>query len=529
MNNLLVLPLLIPLSTGVILLFLKNKMIAQRWISALGMVLNLASACLILYQVKAEGIQTLHMGGWLPPYGIVFVADMFAALLLLMTSVVSIGCLCCAFGTVGGARERNYFYPFLQFLLVGVSGSFLTGDLFNLFVCFEVMLISSYALLVLGGTRLQLRETLKYMLINIVSSTLFVAAVAYLYGTVGTLNMADLSLRVAEAGQEGVLNVIAILFLVVFAIKAGLFLFFWLPGSYSAPPAVVTALFGALLTKVGLYALIRTFTLIFYHEPAAAHSWIGWMAGATMILGALGAVAYSDIGRILNYNVIISVGLIAFGLAASTEESLNGVVFYLLHDMAAKALLFILGGIIVGLSGTRRLQEMGGLMKRCPPIGWMFFLTALAIAGIPPLSGFAGKLLLIQGGLRAGYYGLSAVSLLTSLIVLYSLLRLFMAAFWGEAKAQPASLPPSSGFALMPAAAAAAVSTSTRRAPASASTSARAITLAPVRKRLVLASGALLLIVISMGIGSEWVYSFTAEAGETLMNPAIYIDAVLKE
>ncbi|CAM4216463.1 Na+/H+ antiporter subunit D [Paenibacillus alkaliterrae] len=492
MNNLLVFPLLIPLCTAAILIFFKNNIPVQRWLSALSLLATAAAAWTILHQVRAEGIQTLYMGGWLPPYGIVFVADMLAALLVLATTAVGAFCLFFSFGTVGEQRERYYYYPFFQFLLVGVNGSFLTGDLFNLFVCFEVMLISSYALIVLGGTKRQLRETLKYILINILSSTLFVAAVAYLYGVTGSLNMADLSLRVAQAGQDGVLNVIAILFMIVFSLKAGLFLFFWLPDSYSVPPAAVSALFGALLTKVGLYALIRTFTLIFCHDPLVTHNWIAWMAAATMILGAFGAIAYSDVQRIMNYNVVITVGFIAFGLAVASKETLDGVVFYLLHDMVAKALLFLLGGMIVHLSGTSKLKEMGGMIKRYPAVGWMFFIASLAIAGIPPLSGFAGKLLLIQGGLQEQYYWLTGVSLASSFIVLYSLIRLFMNAFWGEEK-QLASSP------------------------------------AAVPKSMVWSVAGLFIIVIMMGFGSEWVYRLASEAGNTLMNPALYIDAVLKE
>lgn len=277
-----------------------------------------------------------------------------------------------SFASIGEDRERFYYYPFFHFLLTGVFGSFLTGDLFNLFVCFEVLLVASYALIVLGGSKGQLRETLKYVLINVISSSLFVATIAYLYAATGTLNMAHLSMRVAEAGQGGVMNVIAVLLLIVFSIKAGLLLFFWLPDSYSAPPLAVRALFGALLTKVGLYAITRTFTLIFIQEPGLTHTLIAWMAGATMILGAIGALAYNDLGRIFNYNIIISVGFIAFGISVATQDSLNGVVFYLMHDMVAKALLFFLGGMIISASGTDRLKEMGGLIRRYPWTGWMF-------------------------------------------------------------------------------------------------------------------------------------------------------------
>ncbi|WP_019536352.1 Na+/H+ antiporter subunit D [Paenibacillus ginsengihumi] len=492
MNNLLILPLLIPLSAAALLLLFKNNVPVQRRLSLLSVLATLAAAVALLYQVRTAGIQTLYMGAWMPPYGIVFTADMLAALLVLVTAIVALGCLLFSFGTVGEQRERSYYYSFFQFLLVGVNGSFLTGDLFNLFVCFEVMLISSYALIVLGGTKRQLRETLKYIMINILSSTLFVAAVAYLYGVIGTLNMADLSVRIAESGQGGILNVIAVLFMIVFSLKAGLFLFFWLPGSYSAPPAAVSALFGALLTKVGVYALLRTFTLMFYHDPGVTHSWLAGMAAATMLLGGLGAIAYSDVQRIMNYNVIVSVGFLVLGLAAASHAALDGVVFYLLHDMIAKALLFILGGLLIRIAGTNKLAEMGGLIRQHPALGWMFFLAALSIAGIPPLSGFPGKLLIVQGALEQQYYWLTGLSLLSSLIVLYSLVRLFMGAFWGEAKPQAkAEAKPS--FAMYASAA------------------------------------GLTALMLLIGFGAEWVYAFVSDAGNTLANPDIYIQAVMKE
>lgn len=491
MSNLLVLPILIPLTTAVILIFLKEKIHLQRWISVVSGLLNILAATLLVSRVHSDGIQTLRMGGWAPPYGIVFVGDMFAVLLVMAASLVSFAILLYSFRSIGKERERHYYYVFFHFLLVGVYGSFLTGDIFNLFVFFEVMLMASYALISLGGKKLQLRETSKYLLINIVSSALFVTAVAYLYAAVGTLNMAHLSQRIAEAGQGGVLNVIAVLFLIVFSLKAGLFLFFWLPGSYSAPPAAVRALFGALLTKVGLYAIIRTFTLLFVNDPGFTRDWIAWMAAATMILGGLGAVAYKDIPRILNYNVIISVGFVAFGLAAGTADALNGAVFYLLHDMLAKGLMFILGGMIISAAGTDRLDNMGGMIRRYPLIGWMFFILALALVGIPPLSGFAGKLLIIRGGQEAGMLTLSLIGLGSSFLVLYSLIKMFRMAFWGN---EPEKEQPKVNL----------------------------------KSASAIAAG-LLMLVIAMGIGAEQVYTYVSQAGEVLSSPALYIEAVMKE
>ncbi|MEK4104983.1 MULTISPECIES: Na+/H+ antiporter subunit D [Paenibacillus] len=492
MNNLLVLPLLIPAITAVILIFLKERVRLQRIISAVSVFLNIFVAGFIVYQVNTNGIQTLYMGGWRPPYGIVFVADMFSALLVLTAAIVGAACLFFSFASIGEDRERFYYYPFFHFLLTGVFGSFLTGDLFNLFVCFEVLLVASYALIVLGGSKGQLRETLKYVLINVISSSLFVATIAYLYAATGTLNMAHLSMRVAEAGQGGVMNVIAVLLLIVFSIKAGLLLFFWLPDSYSAPPLAVRALFGALLTKVGLYAITRTFTLIFIQEPGLTHTLIAWMAGATMILGAIGALAYNDLGRIFNYNIIISVGFIAFGISVATQDSLNGVVFYLMHDMVAKALLFFLGGMIISASGTDRLKEMGGLIRRYPWTGWMFFVLTLALVGVPPLSGFAGKVMMVRSGFGENHVALALIALASSFVVLYSLIKVFQQVFWGGEK--------------------------------------REEQVKPLHYKAMMAPAAVLfVIVILMGVGAETVNGFVSQAGAVLADPALYINAVMKE
>lgn len=496
MNNLIVLPLLLPILTAIFLIFFHNQVAVQRWISGISALLNIAIAVILVGQIQKYGIQTLYMGGWIPPYGIVFVADMFAGLLILTANVVGAACLFYSFSSIGEERERMYFYPLVHFLLAGVYGSFLTGDLFNLFVCFEVMLIASYALIVLGGSKRQLRESIKYMLVNILSSALFVTAVAYLYGALGTLNMAHLSQRVAEAGQGGMLNVIAILLMIVFSLKAGLFLFFWLPGSYAAPPAAIRALFAALLTKVGVYALVRTFSLIFYHDPAVTHTWLGWMAGATMVLGSIGAIAYRNVSSILNYQVVIGIGFIGLGLSIATQDAWDGVVFYLMHDMLAKVLLFILGGMLITTARTEKLTEMRGLIVRYPLIGWLFLGTTLALVGIPPLSGFPGKVMLIRSAFQEQAFVLAAIGLISSFFVLYSLINVFKQAFWGseleELHEVRTSVPPRS----------------------------------KLLNGTILAVFALLVFV---GINAEWVYEFVSQAGHVIAKPELYIKAVMKE
>ncbi|MEN3003095.1 Na+/H+ antiporter subunit D [Dehalobacterium formicoaceticum] len=496
MNNLIILPLLIPLGAGLMTAIFRKNILFQRIISILAVLLTCAASFFLISQVSSQGIQTLQLGGWPAPYGITFALDMFAALLILTASFVSLACLLFAIPSIGQERERYYFYPLYQFLMVGVNGSFLTGDLFNLFVCFEVMLLASYVLLSLGGTKPQLRESIKYILINTISSSLFLIAIAYLYRITGTVNMAHLSVLIAQAGQDGLITTVSLLFIIVFSLKAGLLLFFWLPGSYSTPPAAVRAVFGALLTKVGIYAIFRVFSLIFYHQPETTHLILGVMALLTMLLGGMGAMAYWDIHKILSYNVIISVGFIIAGFTAFSMEAIIGAIYYLMHDMIVKALLFLIGGAMIGITGTSKLKEMSGLIRYHPLLGWMFFIGAMALGGIPPLSGFIGKLIITQGILEKGaldpfFYALAAAGLLSSLMSLYSVVKIFTNGFWGE--------------------------TLLSKDMEKIST-----------KGLIFPCVLLTAISIFLGLGGEVLYPYLAAAAETLLNPQIYIEAVLK-
>ncbi|QQK79124.1 Na+/H+ antiporter subunit D [Salicibibacter cibi] len=491
MNNLVILPLLIPLLTGVLLIFFRKQIRVQRYVTTVSLLLLMAVTIVLIHQVSVEGIQTLNLGGWEPPYGIVLVADMFALLLVLATAIVTFCCVLYGFRTIGEEREKHYLYTFIHFMIVGIMGSFLTGDLFNLFVFFEVMLLSSYILISLGGEKSQLRESLKYVVINIVSSMFFLVAIGYLYAITGTLNFADLSVRIAETGQDGLITTVAIFLLLVFAIKAALLMFFWLPGAYVVPPMAISAMFAALLTKVGIYSIFRTFTLIFYHETAITHELIGWLGVATMVLGGIGAVAYWDLRRILAYNVIIAVGFIMIGLAVFTEGALAGSIYYLIHDMIVKALLFLLGGVMIGLTGTNQLREMSGMIRNHALLGWMFFLAAFALAGVPPLSGFIGKLLTLQGAIDEGFYVMAATGLITSLMVLYSVMKIFMNGFWGENQLSVEDEKMSTKGLLFPCA-------------------------------------ILAILSVGLGVGVEWVNVYVLQAAEVLNNPQVYIDAVLQ-
>ncbi|WP_432361796.1 Na+/H+ antiporter subunit D [Sporosarcina sp. UB5] len=491
MNNIIVMPMIIPLVTGIILIFLRHFVKTQRVLSILSISSTAAISLIILERIQQDGILRLDFGGWLPPYGILFVADSFSMLLVVTTSIVTGILLFYAFSSIGKQYEHMFFYPFVFFLIAGVNGSFLTGDLFNLFVCFEVMLLSSYVLITMGGRKVQLIESIKYVTINVLSSWFFLMGIAYLYGTIGTLNMAHLSVRIAEVGQGPLLTVISLIFLIVFSLKAGLLLYFWLPGSYSVPPTVIAALFGALLTKVGIYALFRVFTLIFYHEPGITHTAIGVMAIVTMIGGSFGAIAYSDIRKIVSYNVVIAVGFILAGLALFSEVAFQGAIYYLLHDMIVKALLFLLAGTMIYLTGKAKIEEMSGLIRNYPTLGWLFFITMLSLAGIPPFSGFIGKVFIGQGAIEAGSFFLLTVAFLSGIFVLYSLLRIFLNSFWGETIISEDDD-------------------------------------VPLKKGMLVPCILFAIMTVAIGIGIEGLAPYVSDAARTLMNPEIYIEAVLQ-
>src|SRR5699024_2403650 len=490
MNNLIVLPMALPVITAIILTFFKNNIVTQRIISFAVMVINTGISLYVLNMIQSEGIMRIDFGGWQPPFGILFVADSFSMLLVLTSSFVTSICLLYAMSTIGKDREHTYFYSFVLFLVAGVNGSFLTGDLFNLFVTFEVMLLASYVLISLVGTKRQFRESLKYIAVNVLSSWIFLVAIAFLYGTLGTLNFAHLSERIAEVGQTPLLTVISILFLVVFSLKAGLLLYQWLPGSYSSPPPAIAALFGALLTKVGVYALFRMFTLLFYHEPSTTHTIIAVLAVLTLIGGSLGAIAYNDIRQIVSFNVVITIGFLLVGLAISTTVAFEGAVYYLVHDMVVKALLFLIAGTMIALTNRTKIFDMSGLIQNYPMLGWIFFTTMLALAGIPPLSGFLGKVLISQGAIESGHYVLLAAGLISSLFVLYSLIRIFANSFWGETIIGPDDQ-------------------------------------RPLKKRVITPLVLLAVAMIFIGVGAETLAVFVQDAAHTLAHPDDYIEAVL--
>jgi multicomponent Na+:H+ antiporter subunit D len=445
-SALVVLPVLLPLATAVACLFLRRCRGAQRAVSVAGTVVLLASGGALLHRVDNVGIQVMQVGAWPAPFGITLVADLLAAIMVLLTGVTGLAVAVYSLGAIDPAREAHGYHPLCHVLLMGVSLAFLTGDIFNLYVAFEVMLMASFVLLALGGERAQLEGGVKYVALNLLSSAIFLAAVGVLYGVTGTLNLADLARFVQQGAASGLITTLACLFLVAFGIKAAVFpLFFWLPASYHTPPVAVSALFAGLLTKVGVYALLRTFTLVFNGDPAFTHGLILVGAAFTMATGVLGAAAQFEFRRVLAFHIVSQIGYMILGLGLFTPLALAGTVFYLIHHIVVKTNLFLVGGIVKRLSGgTLELSALGGLYRTRPGLALLFLVPAFSLAGVPPLSGFWGKLVLVKAGLEAGQYVVTAVALGVSLLTLYSMTKLWNEAFWKERPAgepAPGSVP----------------------------------------------------------------------------------------
>jgi multicomponent Na+:H+ antiporter subunit D len=437
------LPVLLPLLGAAGALLVSGHPTYQRTLSLIVLSAVLAVSVVLLFVADAEGASSVSVGGWTVPLGIVLVVDRLSALMLVVASTVALGVLVFAVGqgAADGSEETplSIFHPTFLVLVAGVGNAFLAGDLFNLYVGFEILLMASYVLLTLGGTAARIRGGITYIVVSLTSSLVFLAAIGLVYAATGTVNMAQLAVRLGElpAGTQVLLQS---MLLIAFGIKAAVFpLSAWLPDSYPTAPAPVTAVFAGLLTKVGVYAIIRTQTLLF--PGGALDDLLMWAALATMLIGILGAVAQSDLRRMLSFTLVSHIGYMVFGIALGTAAGLAGAVFYVAHHIAIQTTLFLVAGLVERQGGTTSVNRLGGLARRSPLLAVLFFVPAMNLAGIPPLSGFIGKLGLLQAGVAEGSaaaYVLVAGGVVTSLLTLLAVARVWTRAFW-RSPSQPPS------------------------------------------------------------------------------------------
>lgn len=493
-NVLVILPVVLPLLAAGLMMVLRSLRM-QRVLNVLASGLHLGVGVLLLQKVLGKGILVTQVGNWPAPFGISFVADTFGASMVLITGLMGFLVAIYGLSEIDEGHEKFGFFPLYQVLLMGVSGAFLTGDLFNMFVWFEVMLMSSFVLLALGGKRPQLEGGIKYLVLNFLSSSLFLAALGILYAETGTLNMADMAVVLQKGELSLTVMTSAMLLLVAFGLKAGLFpLFSWLPASYHTPPVTISAIFAGLLTKVGVYSLIRVFTLIFVGDAAFTHNFIIVISLLTMLTGVLGAAAQFEIRRILSFHIISQIGYMTLGLGFFTQAALTASVFYIIHHIVVKTNLFLMAGAVTHLKGTADLKKIGGLYKVYPWLAVVFLIPAMSLGGVPPFSGFFAKFVLVQEGVHLLAWGSVVVALLVGVLTLYSMTKIWAEGFW---KADPREGFKDQGGGRVP-------------------------------WPMWVAMGSMAVVTLAISFYPEWLLGVAGRAAAELMDPKYYIQAVLE-
>ena len=492
MTALLTAAILAPLLGGGLGLILRDRPVLRDIVTLATIAAAALSAFAMLYEVQRNGTTVLRVGGWHPELGIVLVADLFALLVLPVALSIIVVVEIFAVGqrrTRGGANPQ-LAGPLLCVLTSGVSLSILTGDLFTLFVAFEMILVSSYVLLTHQGQRQQSRSGMTYVVMNLLASTLFLFGVAFVYTATGTVNMALLAERIPQL-SDGVRLGIGAWFFVVFGTKAAVFpLFSWLPDSYPTAPTTITAVFAGLLTKIGVYSMIRFHTITGMDDLGPVMLTV---AGITMIVGAFGALAQSDVKRILSFHVISQIGYMLMGLGLFTTAGTTGAILFLIHHMPVKTVLFLVGGLIENEQGTSRLDRSGGLARQRPLIAVLFAIPALSLAGLPPFSGFVAKLGVISAGIEAASIPIVVAALVGGALTLLSMTKIWIGVFWGKQSQERNPVPTS-----------------------------------PANRRLMRAATGLAVagtLTISFFAGT--LFDLSRQAAEDLRNPSVYIEEVL--
>ena len=433
-------PLLVtlPLLGAAITLIAGRHRRAQVAVSVITLTVVLAIAAALLVVVDAGNAPiAVSVGNWPIPFGIVLYVDRLAALLVGVSSIVLLAVLLFSVGQGAADGDEDtpvsIFHPSYLILAAGIFAAFIAGDLFNLYVGFEILLVASYVLITLGGTESRIRAGVVYIVVSLVSSILFLAAIAMIYGALGTVNMIQISERMTQLPQQ-TQTVLHVLLLLAFSIKAAVFpLSFWLPDSYPTAPAPVTAVFAGLLTKVGVYAMIRTETLIFRENDLNFALLV--VALATMIVGVLGALAQAELKRILSFTLVSHVGYMVFGLAIATPAAIGATIYYMVHHIVVQTTLFLAVGLIERKAGSTSILRVKGLMRAAPVIAVLYFIPAINLGGLPPFSGFIGKYALFDAAAEVGtpiMMVLIVGGIVTSLLTLYALMRAWNLAFWRE-------------------------------------------------------------------------------------------------
>jgi multicomponent Na+:H+ antiporter subunit D len=413
--------------------FWKNIKI-QKALTIIGNFIALGVAILIFIYTWKHGTHVVNAGNWEAPFGIVFVGDMLSATLILLTALSGLAVSIFSVVSVINARLRFGFFSVYHFLLLGLNGAFLTGDIFNLYVWFEIIIISSFVLISIGGEKNQLEGAIKYFTLNFFGSLIFLTALGVVYGLTGSLNMADIANKITEIDSRVLIDISAVLFLTAFSIKSAVFpLNFWLPASYHTPPSAVSAIFSGLLTKVGVYALLRLMTLMFPQDDFLL-SLLLILSVLTIISGAFGAVIQNNIRKAFSYLIICHIGFMIGGLGVFNVVAISGVIFYLIHDIIVKTNLFLIGGLIYRIKGTTNMKKIGGLYHYYPKLSLLIIVVLFSLVGVPPLSGFWPKISLFLSSYNSGHYWYFGALILGSFITLIVIAKIWSEAFW---KKQP--------------------------------------------------------------------------------------------
>lgn len=533
MTALIPLVVLIPLAAAALTLALPGYRRAQQLITVVALAAVLALSAAFMWAVDTQGALVMEVGGWASPFGIALVVDRLSALMLAVSATVLLGVLLFSLGQglADGYEETpvSIYYPTYLVLGAGVCNAFVAGDLFNLYVGFEILLVASYVLITLGGTQARIRAGITYVVVSLVSSVLFLASIGLVYAATGTVNMAQLSIRIAElpSNLQLLLN---LALLIAFGIKAAVFpLAFWLPDSYPTAPAPVTAVFAGLLTKVGVYAIIRSQTLLFVDSSVDQVLMV--VAALTLIVGILGAVSQLDIKRLLSFTLISHIGYLIFGIAMASAAGYAATIYYIAHHIIVQTTLFLAVGLVERHAGTTSLTELGGLLRSAPLVAVLFFIPMLNLGGIPPFSGFIGKLGLFNAAAELqtpAAYWLMGVGALVSLLTLYALARAWSLAFWRSKAAAvggPEAPRPTTTEALVLRNREDALLEQLHNAPDAQPRQQQRET----PKLMVGATTGMVVVSLTLTIFAGPLYAYASRAGEALTQPAQLVERVLAD